>query len=45
MFAYWPSGDPAEGTHFDLATDNGDPRAITYADGSSYTSKRNGDCK
>ena len=36
VFAYTNSGDPVSGAHFDLAADNGDPVAITYANGRFY---------
>lgn len=36
VFAYRPSGEPVADAHFDLAVNNGDPVAITQANGRFY---------
>ena len=36
VFAYTNSGDPVSGAHFDLAADNSNPAAITYANRRFY---------
>ena len=43
VFAYRASGDPVSGAHFDLAADNGDPVAITYANGRFYVADDDAD--